>query len=88
MEKNPAKFFISVEELSLRQRFLQEVKLVLRHVKDQLREPNELLSSTRKKVDFDVAKNLKALSISSNGVGFNAPPNAPWVQFPYFSIGT
>ncbi|VDM30658.1 unnamed protein product [Hydatigera taeniaeformis] len=60
VEKNPSKFRISVEELRSRRHFLQEVKTIVKNVKDQLCHSNELLNENLKNIDFDVVISTKA----------------------------
>ncbi len=56
---------------------MQEVKAVVKQVKDQLYEPNELLNPNHKRINFDVAKAAKAASDRANGVNGKGPLNVP-----------
>lgn len=67
VEKNPSKFCISSEELRLRQQFLDEVKNIVKSVKDQLCDPNELIVKSPKLITFDVTMSNKAASSVVNG---------------------
>ncbi|VDK33671.1 unnamed protein product [Taenia asiatica] len=75
VEKNPSKFRISVEELRLRRRFLQEVKSIVKNVKDQLCHPNELLNGNYRNIDFSVATANKASPGAINNIGTKNPPS-------------
>ncbi|KAH9286071.1 Syntaxin-6 [Echinococcus granulosus] len=69
VERNPSKFRISVEELRSRRHFLQEVKTVVKNVKDQLHHPDELLNGNSRNIYFDVATANKARSAAETGIG-------------------
>lgn len=77
VERNPSKFRISVEELRSRRHFLQEVKTVVKNVKDQLHHPDELLNGNSRNIYFDVATANKASSGAINGIDVKNPPSFP-----------
>lgn len=90
VEKNPSQFSISSEELRSRQQFLQEVKSIVKNVKDQLYDPNELITGVRKPIKFDVTvtRNPAAAAVASSN-GLNGFPeksnhNKSWVDAPVF----
>ncbi|VDD79797.1 unnamed protein product [Mesocestoides corti] len=68
VEKNPTKFYISGEELRSRQRFLQEVKSVVKDVKDQLYDPSGLISGNHKRINFDVPNTVKVSPTRVSGM--------------------
>ncbi|CDS41019.1 syntaxin 6 [Echinococcus multilocularis] len=77
VERNPSKFRISVEELRSRRHFLQEVKTVVKNVKDQLYHPDELLNGNSRNIYFDVATANKASSGAINGIDVKNPSSFP-----------
>ncbi|VDL62695.1 unnamed protein product [Hymenolepis diminuta] len=77
VEKNPSKFCISSEELRSRQQFLQEVKNIVKNVKDQLYDPNELITGIQKPIKFDVAIANNAVSGAANRLNQNMHHNLP-----------
>lgn len=67
VEKNPSKFCISSEELRSRQQFLREVKTIVKNVKDQLYDPNDLITGIQKPINFDVTIVKNPASNAING---------------------